>query len=741
MNGNKNNLKRSEQQPDRQAGKSSGGIMDIMLRRRWQLIGCLVIVNALALASLYYSTPRFEAVSQIQIVSNEAQGSGYSKIPGMNNPQIRTQCEMFKSHIVLSETARRIGMAAKETTVDPAVLEKLRDQLRIRPLSGSNLINVIGVGETPEDAAKIANAAVEVYTSINKDSQDQENIRIAQKIEQQIASINEQIKEKEKQLTDFRMKNHKAYDQRFVTEARARILKLEDEIETGRMETLKLTDEAEDLRMALTGERQIIPTDELAEKIENDKTIHQLSEQLQTLRQEEKRLRQVYLPGHKLLSETRTRLADLEQMLQEKRLVYMQSTYHHLLERIEAIKEQEKVKQEMLDEQKRYSIDLTQKYQNYAKSVNELEALYRLKNDYDSRLQAYTLDKNMNEQRVELVDAAQVPTRPSGLNKEHRAAAILILGLILSIVFVTTADKLSESRQHADWPFAGFNTATEGQWPGWPIPYWMGPPAEAVSLAGTMEKAWAAKATSTLGRVGRIELGGANRDDNAFAARCRIVQTDQRCEQASAFRDIAARLLSRFGDTQQSVAMTSLGRQSGKTTCAVNLALLLAQSGRKVLLVDMNPQDAALYRVFRTDTDKPDVSATLADPRLLDEAIQSTDVMNLSVINSYNEDKWLHQTTTNAMIELDHKLARRFDWVIYDTGNLYSQLTCNLLQATGKAMFVVPLNDRQFAGQQTDIVEKIEHCGALSIGRIENIPLANVDTTTASTRSEHFAAR
>lgn len=741
MNGYQNHTPNPDQHPTATTKQRPKSFVEILLKRRWQLIGCLIIVNAIALASLYYSEPRFESVAQIQVPAESSTDNGLPGILGMKkSSKILTQCELLKSHKILALIAERTGMIEDSSLYNSGDLEKLREQIRIHHLAGSDLINVIGMASTPEQAARIANAAVDVFIEMNNQSYQEENEHIAGQIKEQIAEVDRQIADKEDTLREFRRNNQMAHDVAFVKEAKDRLTELEKKIADGRLQKIEIQKRADNLRRMLTGESDLNPTDPAAVAIQKDPIVAELSDKLRDLRQEETRLARVYLPGHKLLRKTRTAVEDTRARLLTRRQKLLESLYHETLEELKTLEDQEAAFREMFEDQKLRTLELTQKYQVYEKNVNDIAALNHRRNDYVNHLQRFTLEQKMNNRQVELVDAAQVPTRPSGLDKEHRAAIILLLGLTLSLLFAVTSEKLSESSEQPDMK-PGFGIPMgDGSWSAWPVPFFAGPmTGTAVSPAGTTENTWSAKAASLLGRVGRIELGGANRDDNAFAARCRIVQTDQRSEQASAFREIAARLLGRFGDTQQSVVVTSIGRQSGKTTCAVNLGLLLAQSGRKVLLVDMNPQDAAVYRVFRTDTDKPDVSAVLADPRLLEEAVQQTDIMNLNVINSYNEDKWLHQTTTNALIELDRKLSRRYDWIIYDTGSLYSQLTCNLLQAVGKAINIVSLTERSHAGSQSDVIEKIEHSGALSVGSIENIPLAADAATHTDSAQRRYA--
>jgi Mrp family chromosome partitioning ATPase len=129
-----------------------------------------------------------------------------------------------------------------------------------------------------------------------------------------------------------------------------------------------------------------------------------------------------------------------------------------------------------------------------------------------------------------------------------------------------------------------------------------------------------------LGQIRRIELGGTSQEDMAFAARCHVVQIDQSDSQAEVFRGLSSTLLGRFGSAQQSLVVTSSTTQCGKTTCACNLALSLAQAGRRILLVEANLDAPALHRVFSNTKENPGLVDVLTNtnPDLWEQAIQSS---------------------------------------------------------------------------------------------------------------------
>ena len=58
--------------------------LEVLVRRRWQLFGCLMIVGAVAITSMLLSRPRYKATAQVQVGSDkpESGGGGLASLMG-----------------------------------------------------------------------------------------------------------------------------------------------------------------------------------------------------------------------------------------------------------------------------------------------------------------------------------------------------------------------------------------------------------------------------------------------------------------------------------------------------------------------------------------------------------------------------------------------------------------------------------------------------------------------------------
>lgn len=103
---------------------------------------------------------------------------------------------------------------------------------------------------------------------------------------------------------------------------------------------------------------------------------------------------------------------------------------------------------------------------------------------------------------------------------------------------------------------------------------------------------------------------------------------------AEAFRAIRTNLqFSAPAERQRTIIVTSPRPEDGKTTIACNLAASLAQSGRRILLVDANFRRPALHTIFPNAGEKG-LSNLLIGEGTVESLARRTDIANLDVLPS-----------------------------------------------------------------------------------------------------------
>ncbi|MCW8842988.1 MAG: polysaccharide biosynthesis tyrosine autokinase, partial [Rhodobacteraceae bacterium] len=135
-----------------------------------------------------------------------------------------------------------------------------------------------------------------------------------------------------------------------------------------------------------------------------------------------------------------------------------------------------------------------------------------------------------------------------------------------------------------------------------------------------------------------------------------------------AFRSLRTSLYFGMLDARsKSVAITSSAPSAGKSFTAVNLAVVAAQSGKKVCLVDADMRRGQLRKYFDLKKDSLGLADYLSDKHDLASVVHSTDVEGLSFIPAGlyppNPSELLMRPATEAMLQA---LDEEFDLIILD---------------------------------------------------------------------------
>lgn len=141
-----------------------------------------------------------------------------------------------------------------------------------------------------------------------------------------------------------------------------------------------------------------------------------------------------------------------------------------------------------------------------------------------------------------------------------------------------------------------------------------------------------------------------------------------RSGRAEAYRHVRANLEFSGADGMPcSVAITSPGPGEGKSTLAANLAVVAAQSGRGVVIVDADLRKPSLTSYFNL-TPGPGLSEVLSGQVTLDQALVPLHEERISVLQSGRLPALPGELVgSTVMVDLIEELEQRFDLVILDT--------------------------------------------------------------------------
>lgn len=138
----------------------------------------------------------------------------------------------------------------------------------------------------------------------------------------------------------------------------------------------------------------------------------------------------------------------------------------------------------------------------------------------------------------------------------------------------------------------------------------------------------------------------------------------------------------------------------GKTDLCVNLSTSLASKGKKVLLIDIDPQANATDYLTSEKAEKTAFNLLTEDETKVEDVIQETGIKNLDIIQSDSKLSAAQVMLAND-IRMQFKLKRKlgdlegYDFVFMDTPPSLGLLTLNALTAADKVL--IPIQVHYFA--------------------------------------------
>ncbi|MCA3014672.1 MAG: polysaccharide biosynthesis tyrosine autokinase [Myxococcaceae bacterium] len=351
-------------------------------------------------------------------------------------------------------------------------------------------------------------------------------------------------------------------------------------------------------------------------------TLQKLKDRMLTLRTECTELQSRYLEQHPKLMECRDKLVLVEKDFQRELSNLVMGTEAELREAVE----KERNLQALFNEAKVEAFEVEKKKLELDRLKQESDSAKRQYDSVFKRLKDIELSGLLRTSNVRVLDAARPqmapirPNVPQSILLGVVAGLIAGLGLALLLEFLdSSVTTQAEIEERLGLTFLGF------------VP------------------------TIPVGAVdGQTKDLHIHREPKSMIAECtRAVRTN---------------LLFMSPDKPlRRMLVTSSGPQEGKSTTAINLAIAMAQSGQKVLIVDTDMRRPRLHKAFGVPNDVG-VSSLVVGEGKLEDAIKTTEVPGVYLLPCGpvppNPAELLH---TKAFGELLETLDGKFDRVLLDS--------------------------------------------------------------------------
>lgn len=632
-----------------------------VIRKRWKIAAAILLVVMLAtFLTSYFSKPLYRSTIQIEIVEENRNVTieDLFGIASSDQEFLQTQYVLLRSRGLAMRVIDDHKLLYDPEFYPPGVTGRTPEEIRqiregiagglaggieVTPVHNTRLVIISYTGSSPRLAQLIVNAWGESFMRMNV-AKKLESVRQANEfLSDQIARVQAGLEQSRRDLLEYgKSKGIITVDEGSGNVTIQKLAQLNTETTTAQNELYE--------KQAKYRSIQNASPDSVAA---NDSVVSRLTDELSRLQRDYASKRSTLLEQHPQMRQ----LADQIEKMKTSRAAAIRDAYAKQLE--DARGQMQAAESRLGSVRSAY-----EQQRGEAQSLNVSAARYidlRLAVDAKQTLLG-ALQKQLNEtevtarlrgsasSNVHWVDRAGSPGSRVNLSMKKNLQTAFPLGLFLgfaAIFFleymdrsIKTPEELERVTKFASLgviPAAGTISRHYGYNYGYGRP--SGPPLRAVETAD--EKP-----------APGIEL---------------IPHTDARSPVSEAYRAFRTSLLLASASSPKIMVITSSFAREGKTTTSVNLATVLAQMGKPVLLIDADLRRPRLQKVFPGKMTAGLVNYLAANIPI-EDTIQPTQVPNLSVILSGpippNPSELLASDRMKHLIE---ELRAKYAFVIFDS--------------------------------------------------------------------------
>ncbi|MBU1911929.1 MAG: polysaccharide biosynthesis tyrosine autokinase [Candidatus Omnitrophica bacterium] len=658
--------------------------ISILSRRKWMIVSFFAVTVSLITWMTFKQIPIYRASSTVivEVASPDILAvKDVIKLGETNyyayKAYIETQQEIIKSRRIAHQVIKNLGLKNKEEFIkakDP--VDTLLKKLKVELVKDTRILRINVEDENPKEASRITNEFARVYVNSNISLKIQASTDAEGWLKKEVEQQKAKVREAEIGLQDYKEKN----DIVSVVNKENIINDTLTKLNANYLDAQKKRIQAEIAYKSLTDVKGELKLENLPNQLADNEIFTSLKKEYMSQQALLVEYEKVYKNKHPKMIKLLENISYIESRIKNE----IGAIKTDVESEYEKAKEEEANLKNTLNDKKKESLELERRIIGYNALKRELETNERMLDIVLNRLKETSISNQMQTNNVRVQDLAEIPKKPIRPKKQLNIMFSIILGMVGGI-------GLALFREYMDITIKDSNDIeTLIQLP-------------------------------VLGAVPKIRQDGKNIKNKIDVDR--VVEKDSLCLASESYRSIRTNLLfslNNTGSSAKSMVITSSVPREGKTISAINLAIMMSNSGERVLLVDADMRRPRVHTVFNMDNHRG-FSNYLAGETDFDKIIRNSGIDNLSIITtgniSHKPAELISSKNTRLFLE---KASASFSKIIFDAPPIALVTDAAVLAALTDGVVLIAEANRTTKGLLNNSKELLHKAGANIIGVVLN---------------------
>ncbi|MGB9073496.1 MAG: polysaccharide biosynthesis tyrosine autokinase [Terriglobales bacterium] len=633
----------------------------VLIKRKLMVATCVVgVFAAVAIASLR-QTPVFEAVGRIAVNKADSNLVNFKdSMPIMDyyDPtDLDTEVRVLQSDLLTLQVIRQLNLdkraeyggqtapKASNLVADPlqndsahvsALLGGFKGNLRVSLEPNTRIIDIHYRSADPQLAANAVNMLVATYIEQNFKTKFESTMQASDWLSKQLVDLQMKVETSQEKLVQYQ-KEHEILGtdekQNIIT---AKLDELNKELTAAESDRIQ--------KEAVYRQTQSTAPEAVAAAIVSDSTvggsspgsglIDRLREQQATLKIQIADLSTQFGPAYPKVAQLNNQLKEIDRQFQSE----TRKAVDRLRGQYLAAQQREDMLRTAFDKQKQEANKLNENAIEYSLLKRDVDSNRQLYEGLLEKLKEAGVTAGLRSNNIKILDAARVPTAPVEPNIPRNLAFALILGITSGVGLAFLLENMDN----------------------------------------TVRTTEQAQIISALPSLGMIPLGSKSSHDGTGPKRLLpsskeavelVTQVRPQSQMAESYRALrTSLLLSSLGAPPRVIMVTSARPQEGKTTTSINSAIVLAQKGTRVLLVDADLRRPSIHKTLGMGP-RSGLSNVLTGSATLAQVIAPSPILpNLFILAAGTPPPNPAELLASAnMKEVLDELREQYDHIVIDT--------------------------------------------------------------------------